>query len=80
LARKYSQRYVVAPDDFRIELVEDSSLQTSVVSHHLHYFVAEPAAVKQWYTANLLVTPAMRGRAGIKRGSELDARAETRVC
>lgn len=55
------QTYVVAPDDFRIELVEDPSLSVPVVSHHLHCFLAEPLAVKKWYTENLLLTPAMRG-------------------
>ena len=55
------QTYVVAPDEFRIELVEDPSLSVPVISHHLHYFLAEPVAVKKWYTENLLLKPAMRG-------------------
>jgi len=55
------QTYVVAPDDFRIELVEDPSLTVPVVSHHLHYFLAEPAAVKKWYVSTLQLKPTMRG-------------------
>jgi catechol 2,3-dioxygenase-like lactoylglutathione lyase family enzyme len=55
------QTYVVAPDDFRIELVEDPSLSAPVVSHHLHYFLADPIATKKWYVDNFLLKSTMRG-------------------
>jgi hypothetical protein len=55
------QTYVTGPDEFRMELVEDPSLKTPVASHHLHYFLAEPALAKEWYTRYLLVKPGMRG-------------------
>ena len=55
------QTYVTGPDDFRLELVEDSSIAAPVVSHHLHYFLADPIPVKRWYVQNLLVKPGMRG-------------------
>ena len=55
------QTYVVAPDEFRIELVEDASLATPVVSHHLHYYLAQPESVQKWYVEKLQMKPAMRG-------------------
>jgi extradiol dioxygenase family protein len=55
------QTYVIGPDEFRMELVEDPSLPAPVVSHHLHYFLEDPVAVKQWYVEKLLLKPTMRG-------------------
>ncbi len=55
------QTYVIGPEEFRMELVEDPSLAFPVVSHHLHYFLDEPKAVKQWYVEKLLLKPTMRG-------------------
>jgi extradiol dioxygenase family protein len=55
------QTYVIGPDEFRMELVEDPSLSAPVVSHHLHYFLEDPIAVKQWYVEKLLLKPTMRG-------------------
>jgi len=55
------QTYVIGPDEFRMELVEDPSLAHPVVSHHLHYFVEDPYAVKKWYVENMLVRATMRG-------------------
>ena len=53
--------YVIGPDQFRMELVEDPKIATPVISHHLHYFLAEPMAVKEWYVKTLPVAPGMRG-------------------
>ena len=55
------QSYVIGPDRFRMELVEDPKIATPVISHHLHYFLAEPVAVKAWYVKTLPVKPGMRG-------------------
>jgi hypothetical protein len=44
-----------------MELVEDPKLTSPVVSHHLHYFLAEPMPVKEWYVKNMLAAPTMRG-------------------
>jgi catechol 2,3-dioxygenase-like lactoylglutathione lyase family enzyme len=55
------QTYVTGPDTFRIELVEDPRLPAPVVSHHLHYWLVDPAAVKRWYVDTLLLAPTMRG-------------------
>jgi hypothetical protein len=55
------QTYVTGPDTFRIELVEDPRLPAPVVSHHLHYWLENPTAVKRWYVDKLLLAPTMRG-------------------
>ena len=38
-----------------------SPLPAAVVSHHLHYWIENPAAVKKWYVDKLLLKPTMRG-------------------
>ena len=55
------QSYVIGPEEWRMELVEDPSLATPVVSHHLHYFVEEPDAFKKWYVEKMMLKPTMRG-------------------
>jgi catechol 2,3-dioxygenase-like lactoylglutathione lyase family enzyme len=55
------QTYVTGPDGFRMELVEDPKLPAPVVSHHLHYWLAEQTAIKKWYVETLHLTGTMRG-------------------
>jgi len=55
------QTYVTGPDTFRMELVEDPRLPAPVVSHHLHYWLEQPAEVQTWYVQKLLLKPTMRG-------------------
>lgn len=55
------QTYVTGPDTFRMELVEDSRIPAPVVSHHLHYWLAQPSDVKKWYVEKLLLKSTLRG-------------------
>lgn len=55
------QTYVTGPDGFRMELVEDTRIPAPVVSHHLHYWMEQPLAVKTWYVRRLLLKPTRRG-------------------
>jgi catechol 2,3-dioxygenase-like lactoylglutathione lyase family enzyme len=55
------QTYVTGPDMFRMELVEDPKLPAPAVSHHLHYWVSEQAAIKKWYVDTLHLAGTMRG-------------------
>jgi catechol 2,3-dioxygenase-like lactoylglutathione lyase family enzyme len=55
------QTYVTGPDEFRMELVEDPTLKSPVVSHHLHYYLTEPDPVREWYVKHMLVKSGMRG-------------------
>ncbi len=55
------QTYVTGPDTFRMELVEDPKLPAPVVSHHLHYWLAEQPDIKKWYVDTLHLKATMRG-------------------
>ena len=55
------QTYVTGPDGFRMELVEDPKLPAPVVSHHLHYWLAQQPEIKKWYVDTLHLTATMRG-------------------
>jgi catechol 2,3-dioxygenase-like lactoylglutathione lyase family enzyme len=55
------QTYVTGPDGFRIELVEDHTLPVPAIGHHLHYWMADPDAVKKWYVETLHLEPTYRG-------------------
>ena len=55
------QTYVTGPDGFRMELVEDPSLPVPAIGHHLHYWMADPEAVKKWYVDTLHLEPTYRG-------------------
>ena len=55
------QTYVNGPDTFRMELVEDPKLPVPALGHHLHYWIADPEAVKKWYVQTLHLEPTYRG-------------------
>ena len=58
---KTPQTYVTGPDGFRMELVEDSRIPAPAVSHHLHYWLEQPADVQKFYVQKLMLKPTMRG-------------------
>jgi catechol 2,3-dioxygenase-like lactoylglutathione lyase family enzyme len=55
------QTYVTGPDGFRTELVEDPRLPVPAIGHHLHYWMADPEAVKKWYVQTLHLEATYRG-------------------
>lgn len=55
------QTYVSGPDTFRMELVEDPKLPVPAMGHHLHYWMADPEAVKKWYVQTLHLDATYRG-------------------
>ncbi|MDA1185688.1 MAG: VOC family protein [Acidobacteria bacterium] len=58
----WRQSSAYGPNDFRVELTENPALTTGLAGHHLHYNVADPKAVQQWYADTLAVTPGTRAR------------------
>ena len=42
------QLYLIAPDDVRLEIIEDTSLSTPVAMHHIHLWVQDPLAAQAW--------------------------------
>jgi catechol 2,3-dioxygenase-like lactoylglutathione lyase family enzyme len=43
------QLYLIAPDDVRLEIIEDTSISTPVAMHHIHLWVQDPLAAQAWY-------------------------------
>ena len=41
--------FVMAPDDVKVELVENRSQATPVALHHVHFFGTQPAEMQAWY-------------------------------
>jgi catechol 2,3-dioxygenase-like lactoylglutathione lyase family enzyme len=46
------QLYLIAPDDVRLEIIEDTSISTPVAMHHIHLWVPDPLAAQAWYVKN----------------------------
>jgi len=44
--------YVQGPDGIKVELVEMKAQTQPVVSHHIHFFGQDPAAMRAWYIEN----------------------------
>lgn len=53
--------FVMAPDDIKIEFVEDTALTTPVRLHHIHFTTHDVAAMQAWYAKYLQAIPGMRG-------------------
>jgi len=41
--------FVMAPDDVKVELVENKAQTTPVALHHVHFFGTQPAEMQAWY-------------------------------
>ena len=61
LSRSEHQAMLLAPDDIRVELTEDTSLATPVAHHHIHFYGYDPNEMRNWYTDFLTAKPGMRG-------------------
>ncbi len=46
------QAFLTAPDDIRVEILEDPSISTPIAMHHIHLFVPDSAAAQAWYVKN----------------------------
>src|SRR5262249_34876021 len=57
----FPNAYVTAPDDLKVELQEDTSIQPVAVAHHLHYLVTENVVLRDWYVKTFSFTSGIRG-------------------
>jgi len=57
----FPNAYVTGPDDLKIELQENTSLKQVAVAHHLHYLLAEPIVLRDWYVKTFSFTSGIRG-------------------
>jgi catechol 2,3-dioxygenase-like lactoylglutathione lyase family enzyme len=54
------QVFLTAPDDIRIEILEDKSIATPIAMHHIHLFVPDTQAAQAWYAKNFGAVPGKR--------------------
>jgi catechol 2,3-dioxygenase-like lactoylglutathione lyase family enzyme len=40
---------ITAPDNIRVEIIEDPSISTPIAMHHVHLFLPDTAAAQAWY-------------------------------
>jgi catechol 2,3-dioxygenase-like lactoylglutathione lyase family enzyme len=53
--------FVMAPDDIKIEFIDDPAQSTPVKLHHIHFATQKVAEMKDWYVKTFAATPGMRG-------------------
>ena len=53
--------YVMAPDNVKVELVENRSQGVPIAMHHIHFYTDQVDAMKDWYVKTFDATPGMRG-------------------
>lgn len=56
------QAFVIAPDDIRIEMTEDPSLQVPIANHHIHFYTGSVDGTKAWYVKMFGAVPGRRGK------------------
>jgi catechol 2,3-dioxygenase-like lactoylglutathione lyase family enzyme len=56
------QAFVTAPEDVRVELLEDKTISSPIEMHHIHMFVTEPLEVQAWYVKHFGAIAGKRGR------------------
>ena len=57
----FPNAYIMGPDDVKIEMQQDTTLTAAAVSHHLHYYVADPLALRDWYVKTFYFRAGRRG-------------------
>ena len=53
--------FVMAPDEIKIEFIEDSTQETAAKLHHIHFATGEIGTMQDWYAKTLYAVPGMRG-------------------
>ena len=48
-AEGFPNAYVMAPDDVRVELQEDSTLSVEIAAYHIHFFTPDHEGLLDWY-------------------------------
>jgi catechol 2,3-dioxygenase-like lactoylglutathione lyase family enzyme len=61
LSNNPAQAFLTAPDDVKIELLEDKNQGPPVEMHHVHMFVTAPLEVQAWYAKNFGAVAGKRG-------------------
>ncbi len=56
------QFYVLTPDDVRLEMTEDASIEAPIRMHHIHFYTAAVLEMQAWYVKTLGAVPGKRGQ------------------
>jgi catechol 2,3-dioxygenase-like lactoylglutathione lyase family enzyme len=54
--------YVVGPDDVRVEIIEDATIDVPLKMHHVHFYLASPLDAQAWYAKTFGAVPGKRGQ------------------
>ena len=62
VSRTPPQAMILAPDNIRVELTEDTALAEPTVNHHIHFYATDVAAMQKWYATTFGAVPGKRGK------------------
>jgi catechol 2,3-dioxygenase-like lactoylglutathione lyase family enzyme len=57
-----TQLYLIAPDDVRVEILEDKTIDVPLKMHHVHFYTASPLDTQAWYAKTFGAAPGKRGQ------------------
>src|SRR3954469_17092746 len=57
-----TQVYLIAPDDVRVEILEDKTIDVPLKMHHVHFYVPAPVETQAWYAKTFGAAPGKRGQ------------------
>ncbi len=55
------QIYLIGPDDLRVEILEDKTIDVPLKMHHLHFYTASPLETQAWYVKTFGAVAGKRG-------------------
>lgn len=56
-----TQVYLIGPDDVRVEILEDKTIDVPLKMHHIHFYIAAPLETQAWYAKTFGAVPGKRG-------------------
>jgi catechol 2,3-dioxygenase-like lactoylglutathione lyase family enzyme len=57
-----TQVYLIGPDDVRVEILEDKTIDAPLKMHHIHFYIAAPLETQAWYAKTFGAAPGKRGQ------------------
>ena len=57
-----TQVYLIGPDEVRVEILEDKTIDVPLKMHHLHFYTASPLEAQAWYAKTFGASPGKRGQ------------------
>jgi catechol 2,3-dioxygenase-like lactoylglutathione lyase family enzyme len=57
-----TQVYLLAPDDVRVEVLEDKTIDVPLKMHHVHFYIGPPLDAQAWYVKTFGALPGKRAQ------------------